>query len=450
MSQDNINKQFLFNAFNGHHFAVRALLEISHADVNAKSKGGNTALLLAAKNGQTAIVELLLAAPGIDVNAKSKGGFTALIVAAEDGHTAIVELLLAAPGIDVNAKSKGGNTALIKAAFDGGSHFDGDTAIVELLLAAPGIDVNATNNSGRTALMLADSVGHTEIAYVIRTWGKGAYYGTGGIPGYFRSSRNIERAEALPFLASPTYQDIVQRRADSLDDGELSGNERVLLMLDKLGNNQRGDEEFPDEVDDGIARHDDLIRATDHVRSFLGRRDQGQLASVARRFNDPPLFPYLEEDPPYADLDDVPYAHGWRDYINSELLVPSSDSSDDDSSDDDSSDDEMIRSAEALIQEAADMIRGARPSDSSDDDSSGFDEAIAQLPNEDSDDGRRPPSLSQLMADSGMSEEEALDEIAQLWEDGAPWDSSLSEEEVDLVLRSRLADLLRMRRRRRR
>jgi hypothetical protein len=46
-----------------------------------------------------------------------------------------------------------------------------------------------------------------------------------------------------------------------------------------------------------------------------------------------------------------------------------------------------------------------------------------------------------------MSEEEALDEIAQLWEDGAPWDSSLSEEEVDLVLRSRFAELLRMRRR---
>ena len=37
------------------------------------------------------------------------------------------------------------------------------------------------------------------------------------------------------------------------------------------------------------------------------------LAAVARRFNDLPLFPYLEEDPPYAD---VPYAYGYKDYRN--------------------------------------------------------------------------------------------------------------------------------------
>ncbi|ANS04364.1 dentin sialophosphoprotein precursor-like protein [uncultured Mediterranean phage] len=291
--------------------------------------------------------------------------------------------------------------------------------------------------------MVADRGGHTEIVYVIRTWGKGAYYGTGGIPSYFRSSKNIERAEdVVPF---PTYQDIVQRRADSLDDGELSGNERVLLMLDKLGNNQRGDEEFPDEVVDDDTELD-LIRATDHVRSFLGQRDQGQLASVARRFNDPPLFQYLEEDPPYTD---VPYAYGWRDYINSaaaarrlQFPVPpsSSDSSDDDSSDDASWHYDDDPNPDTTTVESPRILGSpplpSLPSDSSDDEDSDDDYA-----------GRRPPSLSQLMADSGMSEEEALDEIAQLWEDGAPWDSSLSEEEVDLVLRSRFAELLRMRRR---
>ena len=289
----------------GHTDIVTLLLDHQDIDVNVKDFFGYTPLIVAADKGDKDVVKMLLD-KGADVNATDTAGRTALIVTALYGRTDVVRMLLAA-GADVDARNNSGRTALMVAALYG------RTDVVKMLLDK-GADVNAKGKDGNTALMLAEEGGYTDIAYVIRTWGKGAYHGTGGIPGYFRSSTNIVRAEdVVPF---PTYQDNVRRRADSLDDGELSGNERVLLMLDKLGNNQRGDEEFPDEVVDGIARHDDLIRATDHVRSFLGRRDQGQLASVARRFNDPPLFPYLEEDPPYADLDDVPYAYGLRDYRN--------------------------------------------------------------------------------------------------------------------------------------
>jgi len=310
---DNSGYTALIYAADQRYTDVVKMLLNAGANVNAlDNEYGYTALIVAALHGYTDVVELLLD-KGADVNATGEDGSTALMVATDKGYTAIVELLLAVPGIDINAKNKNGRTALIVAALYG--RID----VVELLLAEPGIDVNAKDKDGNTALMVAALHGYTEIVNVIRTWGPGVYFVTGDIPGDSRSATNIERLtlkkqNTLPF---PPYMNNVRRRADSLDDGELSGNERVLLMLDKLGNNQRGDEEFPDErVDTEL----DIIRATDHVRSFLGRRDQGQLASVARRFNDPGL-PYIDEDPPYhlrAGTWDggLPYAYPYLDYRN--------------------------------------------------------------------------------------------------------------------------------------
>ena len=47
-----------------------------------------------------------LLAKGADVNAKSSGGATALMLASQDGHLEVVNALLA-KGAEVNAKSTG-------------------------------------------------------------------------------------------------------------------------------------------------------------------------------------------------------------------------------------------------------------------------------------------------------------------------------------------------------
>lgn len=62
------------------------------ADVNAKSKWGQTPLHLAARAGQKDMVELLIT-KGAEVNAKNKWGRTPLRIATNRGHTEIVDLL---------------------------------------------------------------------------------------------------------------------------------------------------------------------------------------------------------------------------------------------------------------------------------------------------------------------------------------------------------------------
>jgi len=90
---------------------VRALLD-AHADVNAKTDHGRTALMQAASVGRNDIVPMLIAA-GADVNAKDSEGRTALMLAAAV-DTATVRLLIDAKA-DVNAKDSSGRTALMEA-----------------------------------------------------------------------------------------------------------------------------------------------------------------------------------------------------------------------------------------------------------------------------------------------------------------------------------------------
>ena len=62
------------------------------ADINAKSKGGDTALIWAASRGRTEIVNTLIEV-GADINAKDNNGWTALMSAARDGNTETVKAL---------------------------------------------------------------------------------------------------------------------------------------------------------------------------------------------------------------------------------------------------------------------------------------------------------------------------------------------------------------------
>ncbi|QHV14412.1 hypothetical protein C5O10_08730 [Akkermansia muciniphila] len=123
------------------------------ADVNAKTKDGETALMLAVDEGHTSCVKTLLEV-GSDVNAENKNGWTALMAAVAKSNVDCVKVLLEA-GADVNAKDKDEVTILMRAALKG------HTNCVKTLLKA-GADVNAKLKDGSTALMMATTLGHTD------------------------------------------------------------------------------------------------------------------------------------------------------------------------------------------------------------------------------------------------------------------------------------------------
>lgn len=135
---------------------VRALIE-SGADLEAKDRSGDTALIIAARKGRVSSLNALIAA-GANVNARStQNGTTALMAAAAlndssdrvpANRIAIVKALLTA-GADVNAKQDNGHTALMFAAIGG------HTAVTRTLVEA-GADVNARNVDGDSALALAE------------------------------------------------------------------------------------------------------------------------------------------------------------------------------------------------------------------------------------------------------------------------------------------------------
>jgi len=136
---------------------VKALIAAG-ANVNAKGNGGNTALIWAASKGDVSSVRALIAA-GADVNARSDDGSTALI-AASTCDVNCVRALIAA-GADVNARGYKGGTALVDAAYLG------DVSCVKALIAA-GADVNAKSDSGEIPLAMARRSGrHDNVAALI-------------------------------------------------------------------------------------------------------------------------------------------------------------------------------------------------------------------------------------------------------------------------------------------
>ena len=91
LSKDEKNEAIINASRNGFKDVVELLLKAG-ADVNAKSKGGWTALMYASNNDRKDVVELLLKA-GADINAKGKDGWTALMLASNNGYEGIVKLL---------------------------------------------------------------------------------------------------------------------------------------------------------------------------------------------------------------------------------------------------------------------------------------------------------------------------------------------------------------------
>jgi len=91
------------------------------ADMNSRTKHGNTAFMRASIKGHLDIVRLLLDNDGVDVNYQNNFGSTALMYASEKGHTDVVEFLLQ-KGATVDCRNKYGYTAFMKAS--NGYHFE--------------------------------------------------------------------------------------------------------------------------------------------------------------------------------------------------------------------------------------------------------------------------------------------------------------------------------------
>jgi ankyrin repeat protein len=146
----------LFPAVNASAEATRLLLDHG-ADPNRATRAGVTPILFT----RDAAVVSLLVARGADVRARSKVGETALMDVAARGDLAGAKLLLER-GADVNAVDHRGYTALVLAA-----HFDGDAVELVRLLLAAGADPHAIAE-GETALSLAARRGETEVTRILR------------------------------------------------------------------------------------------------------------------------------------------------------------------------------------------------------------------------------------------------------------------------------------------
>ena len=132
----------LLAARGGYTATVDALLA-ANANVNARSKFGDSALMAAALNGHLDLVKKLRSR-----GAELEGpGWTPLIYAATGGQDAVINYLLA-EGANINAVSPNGTSALMMAVREG----KGSTVT---LLIAKGANVNVRNQDDATALAWA-------------------------------------------------------------------------------------------------------------------------------------------------------------------------------------------------------------------------------------------------------------------------------------------------------
>lgn len=113
--RDDLNRAWEQAAKAGDVEAARALLQ-SGADINAKDRYGQTALMLAAHHGHPALVDLLIERKA-DLNVTAKFRLSALMLAVIAGHAGIVRALVRA-GADLSLQGTGAPGFAGKTAYD--------------------------------------------------------------------------------------------------------------------------------------------------------------------------------------------------------------------------------------------------------------------------------------------------------------------------------------------
>jgi ankyrin repeat protein len=95
--------------------AVRRLIRAG-ADVNARNRYGQTAIMLAAHHGHATVVEALVEV-GADLNVSAKYNLTALMLAIVAGHAEVARMLARA-GADLGVRGSGAPGFSGKTAYD--------------------------------------------------------------------------------------------------------------------------------------------------------------------------------------------------------------------------------------------------------------------------------------------------------------------------------------------
>ena len=114
---------------------VRQLLRTG-ADVNARDRHGQTALMLAAHRGYREMVETLVEG-GADLNRTAKYNLSALMLAVTAGHAGVARLLVRA-GADLRVRGSGAPGFAGKTAHDLAIASRMEDLYVELLPSMPG------------------------------------------------------------------------------------------------------------------------------------------------------------------------------------------------------------------------------------------------------------------------------------------------------------------------
>jgi ankyrin repeat protein len=231
--------------------SMARLLSARGADVNAQDNGGWSPLLKAVSlwADQPVLIQFLLA-QGANVNARLKDGRTALMLAIRLGKGDRLPVLLS-HGAEVNAQDNDGATALM---FAGGLEWDLQGANVLKLLVAHGADVNIRDKRGKTAADRAAEDGYLDGAKFLMDSGakiadRAAFIASARNHNLLRaiSKGSIETAKAmLDQGASPDFRDeqgqtslMLAARAEYKPDGKvelLLARGAAVNLADKDGN----------------------------------------------------------------------------------------------------------------------------------------------------------------------------------------------------------------------
>ncbi|WP_241791012.1 ankyrin repeat domain-containing protein [Sphingobacterium rhinopitheci] len=162
---DSKKRTLLLIATNNANTEMAKLLVAYGADVNKQADNMDSPFLYAGATGQTELVHLyLMNGARFDVFNRYNG--TALIPACERGHVETVRLLSNTKDYPINHINRLGWTGLIEAIIlgDGTAKYQ---QIVQILKDA-GAQMDLADNQGVTPLELAERLGFTELANIIR------------------------------------------------------------------------------------------------------------------------------------------------------------------------------------------------------------------------------------------------------------------------------------------